>query len=237
MIGRFDDPLAGLPPWDRVHNLSKKRVAYFGYDLDGTRRGHVLLPGGAKTRIEGDPLLLVLLDTAETKQGRLLATANSVLYDAELARDALHEALLRVSQRLDRLHPGVDMYYFLKEFVRNAALELIRRRRIRAAHDIHHLEEQGEADRALVADVRPPLETLVIQEMEDELEAALSALSERQRRILTLCKAEDLTDKQAVEELRKEGVETTAMAVRQTLSRTLRKLRTQLGAEPDEDAA
>lgn len=112
---------------------------------------------------------------AEHRQG-LFSMALSVLRDAALAEDAVHDGVHRVLAR--SVPPAGDPVAYLYASVRNAALDLLRRGRVRAAGPVSDL----------LCDDRTPDPALRAAEREAarRMRAALEDLGPEQREVILL---------------------------------------------------
>jgi len=105
----------------------------------------------------------------------LFSVALSVLRDAAAAEDAVHDA---VSRLLDHDDARSDPVAYLYASVRNAARDLLRRRRVRSAETI----DDGIFDRSLIA----PGTGGTDSELRRELGAAIESLPAEQQEVLLM---------------------------------------------------
>ena len=99
----------------------------------------------------------------------------------EDAEDAVQEGFLRAYQALDRFDPGQTFGAWLSRIVANAALDLARRKKVRAAEDLSE---------SIPAAFRDPAEQ---GELKERLEAALAQLQPRARAVIVLHDVEGFT--------------------------------------------
>lgn len=112
---------------------------------------------------------------AEQRQG-LFAVALSIVRDAALAEDAVHDGVHRVLAR--GRAPEGDPVAFLYASVRNAAIDLTRRRRVRQAAPLEGgLFDDRQAD---------PLLRAIDREMSERLRRAIEELTPEQREVIVL---------------------------------------------------
>ncbi len=112
---------------------------------------------------------------AEQRQG-LFAVALAIVRDAALAEDAVHDGVHRVLAR--GRPPEGDPVAFLYASVRNAAIDLTRRRRVRRAAPLEEaLFDDRQAD---------PLLRAIDREMAERLRRAIEALTPEQREVIVL---------------------------------------------------
>lgn len=114
-------------------------------------------------------------------QRRAYVVARAVVMTHEDAEDAVQEGFLRAYQALDRFDEGQSFGAWLNRIVANAALDLSRRRKVRAADELSD---------AYASAFRDPAED---DELRERLRAALATLSERARTVLVLHDIEGFT--------------------------------------------
>lgn len=114
-------------------------------------------------------------------QRRAYLVARAVVMTHEDAEDAVQEGFLRAYQALDRFDPGQSFGAWLNRIVANAALDLARRKKVRAAEELSD---------AFASTFRDPAED---RELSERLRAALATLPERARAVLVLHDIEGFT--------------------------------------------
>lgn len=107
----------------------------------------------------------------------------------EDALDVAQEALLRFFATLDRFHEDRPIRPYLLRIVRNLAMDLFRRRRVRRAESL----DAGELQRQVVDERPGPEETTRRTELRRRIWRALGELSPAKREILVLRDYHDLT--------------------------------------------
>ncbi len=107
--------------------------------------------------------------------------AHAVLEDAEDADDAAQEGFLSAWQAIGRYDPKRAFRPWLMQIVVNAARDLRRRRRVRAAEPLEHVSAASRDDPAGLAGAL---------DLGEHLRAALAKLPERQRLAVVLFDAE-----------------------------------------------
>jgi RNA polymerase sigma-70 factor, ECF subfamily len=114
-------------------------------------------------------------------QRRAYLVARAVVMTHEDAEDAVQEGFLRAYQALDRFEEGQSFGAWLNRIVANAALDLSRRRKVRAADELSD---------TVASAFRDPAED---DELRHRLRAALATLPERARTVLVLHDIEGFT--------------------------------------------
>ena len=107
-------------------------------------------------------------------QKRAYAVARAIVTVHEDAEDAVQEAFVRAYQALDRFQVGQAFGAWLNRIVANAALDIARRRKVRATDELHD---------AFAEPFHDPSES---DELRRRLAAALRVLPERMRSVLVL---------------------------------------------------
>ncbi|HJQ21701.1 MAG TPA: sigma-70 family RNA polymerase sigma factor [Gemmatimonadaceae bacterium] len=114
-------------------------------------------------------------------QRRAYAVARAIVLSHEDAEDAVQEAFLHAYRALDRFRSDQPFGAWLNRIVANAALDLVRRRRVREADELPDsvampFRDPGEAD-----------------ELRRRLSGALTELPDRQRSVIVLHDVEGFT--------------------------------------------
>lgn len=107
-------------------------------------------------------------------QERAYAVARGIVLTHEDAEDVVQEAFLHAWKALDRFRPEQPFGAWMHRIVANAALDNTRRRKVRAAEELHDVHAAPFRDPAAHADLR------------ERLAAALATLPPRQRAVLVL---------------------------------------------------
>jgi RNA polymerase sigma-70 factor (ECF subfamily) len=107
-------------------------------------------------------------------QRRAYAVARAIVLTHEDAEDAVQEGFLHSYRALDRFRPEQAFGAWLHRIVANAALDLARRRKVRAAEELPDSVASPFRDPAEASDLRA------------RLNAALERLGERQRAVIVL---------------------------------------------------
>ena len=107
-------------------------------------------------------------------QRRAYAVARAIVLDHHDAEDAVQDGFLHAYRALARFRPGEPFGAWLHSIVANAALDLQRRRKVRAA---------GTLPETVALPFRDPAES---DELRRRLSAALQRLTERQRAVIVL---------------------------------------------------
>jgi RNA polymerase sigma-70 factor (ECF subfamily) len=114
-------------------------------------------------------------------QRRAYGVARAVVLTHEDAEDAVQEGFLHAYRALDRFRPGQPFGAWLYRIVSNAALDIMRRRKVRDADPLPD---------AVPLPFRDPAEA---DELRSRLEAGLRTLNDRQRAVLVLHDVEGFT--------------------------------------------
>lgn len=114
-------------------------------------------------------------------QRRAYTVARSIVLTHEDAEDAVQEGFLRAYQALERFDPGQTFGAWLNRIVANAALDLGRRKKVRAAEELTD---------ALPDKFHDPAES---GELKERLEKALAELQPRARSVIVLHDIEGFT--------------------------------------------
>jgi RNA polymerase sigma-70 factor, ECF subfamily len=114
-------------------------------------------------------------------QQRAYLVARTLVLTHEDAEDAVQEGFLRVYKALDRFDSAQSFGAWLNRIVANAALDLSRRRKVRAAEELSDTHPGA---------FRDPAED---QELKLRLQSALATLPERARAVLVLHDIEGFT--------------------------------------------
>lgn len=107
-------------------------------------------------------------------QRRAYAVARSIVPTHEDAEDVVQEAFLHAWRALDRFDPVQPFGAWLHRIVANGALDVVRRRKVRAADELNE---------SVSMPFRDPAEA---DELGRKLGAALATLTERQRAVVVM---------------------------------------------------
>lgn len=114
-------------------------------------------------------------------QRRAYAVARAIVLSHEDAEDAVQEGFLHAYRALDRFIPDQSFGAWLNRIVSNAALDLVRRRKVR------------EADPLPETVALPFRDPSVAGELSDRLRQALTKLTPRQRAVIVMHDVEGFT--------------------------------------------
>jgi RNA polymerase sigma-70 factor, ECF subfamily len=114
-------------------------------------------------------------------QRRAYGVARAVVLTHEDAEDAVQDGFLHAYRALDRFRPDQPFGAWLYRIISNAALDLVRRRKVRDAEQISD---------AVALPFRDPAEAA---ELRERLLEALKVLTDRQRSVLVLHDVEGFT--------------------------------------------
>jgi RNA polymerase sigma-70 factor (ECF subfamily) len=137
----------------------------------------------------GDPAAANELANRFTKPAYLVAL--QLLGNPEDARDAAQNALMRFFSRLDRLEPGRPIRPWLFTIVRNAALDLARRRTVRRSDSLDEAREEFGTE--VIDQSADPEADRRRHELRRDIWRALGRLTQKEREILVLRDYQDLT--------------------------------------------
>ena len=107
-------------------------------------------------------------------QRRAYAVARAIVPTHEDAEDVVQEAFLHAWRALDRFDPAQPFGAWLHRIVANAALDVVRRRKVRAADELNE---------SFAMPFRDPA---VADELGRKLRAALDTLTDRQRAVVVM---------------------------------------------------
>jgi RNA polymerase sigma-70 factor (ECF subfamily) len=156
------------PPADRSGSSPDEGTSRSG-ESEGVRSHELALVRAAQRGESSAFGALVRLN-----QRRAYAVARAIVGTHEDAEDVVQETFLHAYKALARFRPEQGFGAWLHRIAANAALDLLRRRKVRAAEPLHDSLAQPFRDPAETADLR------------GRLEAGLARLSERQRAVIVL---------------------------------------------------
>jgi len=141
--------------------------------------------------LEGDAALYT--DLVERYRGRLINYLNRFLGNAEESEELSQEVFLRVYRALDRYNPKYRFSTWLFRVARNAAIDLIRKRRLKLV-PMQRVGRDGQArEREFESEERDPYRTLRNLERRHAIGAAIDGLREEYRELIQLIGRETLT--------------------------------------------
>ncbi len=114
-------------------------------------------------------------------QRRAYAVTRAIVLSHEDAEDAVQEGFLHAHRALDRFRPDQPFGAWLFRIMANAALDLVRRRKVRDADELPE---------SIALPFRDPAES---GELRDRLHAALAQLGDRQRAVIVMHDVEGFT--------------------------------------------
>lgn len=114
-------------------------------------------------------------------QRRAYAVARAIVISHDDAEDAVQDGFLHAYKALDRFIPDQSFGAWLNRIVSNAALDLVRRRKVRDAEPLHDTVPLPFRDPA------------VSRELRDRLRRALTTLTPRQRAVIVMHDVEGYT--------------------------------------------
>ena len=150
------------------------------------------------------------------RSGRWYNACLRITRDADLAADAVQEALLKAWDRRDEFRGESDLDTWIHRIALNAAIDLMRRRKPR-------VEEDFDADHLTAAPAASPDSEYVHQALGRDLITAMQRLTAMERQTFLLKHIEGWR----LEEIA-ESLQTNANNTKQALFRAVRKLRVDL---------
>jgi RNA polymerase sigma-70 factor (ECF subfamily) len=166
-------------------------------------------PAGPSLDAPGDSELIVRARSGDLRAREVLARryrepayllALQLLGDPEEARDLAQDCLLRFFLKLDRFDADRPVLPWLRRIVRNGAIDLIRRRKVRRADSLDSSGPEGEAVEVL--DLRADTEGDALdRERQRCVWACLQQLSPAHREIVVLRDYQDLSYEQIADVL------------------------------------
>ena len=148
-------------------------------------------------------------------RGRMLAVANGILHDAEESQDAVQDALLSASQKIDGFRESSRISTWLHRIVVNAAL--MRRRRISARPEVRvddllpTFDEQGSHARPVEPWCWDGERALLREERRALVRSCIEMLPDRYRMVLMLRDVEERDVREVAERL---GITPNAVKIR-----------------------
>jgi RNA polymerase sigma-70 factor (ECF subfamily) len=138
-----------------------------------------------KLVLAGDTeLYAVLVNRYRTRVSRYI---ERFTYDVEDARDVTQDVFIKVYGALDSFDPRFKFSTWLFRIAGNAAIDHLRRRRVRTLPLEHPPGENGETREADPPETRPnPLEDLSRQRLREALSAAIDRLPDDYRELISL---------------------------------------------------
>jgi RNA polymerase sigma-70 factor, ECF subfamily len=136
--------------------------------------------------------------------------------DADLAADAVQEALLKAWDRRDEFRGESDLDTWIHRIALNAAIDLMRRRKPQATEEL-------DADRVMAGPSASPDSEYAQEALGKDLAAAMQRLTTTERQTFLLKHIEGWRLEEIAERL-----QTNANNTKQTLFRAVRKLRVDL---------
>ena len=150
------------------------------------------------------------------RSGRWYNACLRITRDADLAADAVQEALLKAWDRREEFRGESDLDTWIHRIALNAAIDLMRRRKPR-------VEEDFDADHLVAAPATSPDSEYVHQALGRDLITAMQRLTAMERQTFLLKHIEGWR----LEEIA-ESLQTNANNTKQALFRAVRKLRVDL---------
>ena len=150
------------------------------------------------------------------RSGRWYNACLRITRDADMAADAVQEALLKAWDRRDDFRGEAALDSWIHRIALNAAIDLTRRRKTRA-------EQEFEDDSFEAAASASPESEYVVESLSNDLTTAMKRLSAMERQVFVLKHIEGWHLDEIAESL-----QTTINGVKHSLFRAVRKLRVDL---------
>lgn len=147
--------------------------------------------------LEGDAALYT--DLVERYRGRLINYLNRFLGNVQESEELSQEVFLRVYRALDRYNPRYRFSTWLFRVARNAAIDLIRKRRLKLV-PMQRVGTDGQAqEREFESEERDPYRTLRNLERRHAIGAAIDGLKEEYRELIQLRHFAEMTYEEIAE--------------------------------------
>jgi RNA polymerase sigma-70 factor (ECF subfamily) len=147
--------------------------------------------------LEGEAALYT--DLVERYRGRLINYLNRFLGNVQESEELSQEVFLRVYRALDRYNPRYRFSTWLFRVARNAAIDLIRKRRLKLV-PMQRVGTDGQAqEREFESEERDPYRTLRNLERRHAIGAAIDGLREEYRELIQLRHFAEMTYEEIAE--------------------------------------
>ena len=147
--------------------------------------------------LEGEAALYT--DLVERYRGRLINYLNRFLGNVQESEELSQEVFLRVYRALDRYNPKYRFSTWLFRVARNAAIDLIRKRRLKLV-PMQRVGTDGQAqEREFESEERDPYRTLRNLERRHAIGAAIDGLREEYRELIQLRHFAEMTYEEIAE--------------------------------------
>ena len=147
--------------------------------------------------LEGEAALYT--DLVERYRGRLINYLNRFLGNPQESEELSQEVFLRVYRALDRYNPQYRFSTWLFRVARNAAIDLIRKRRLKLV-PMQRVGTDGQAqEREFESEERDPYRTLRNLERRHAIGAAIDGLREEYRELIQLRHFAEMTYEEIAE--------------------------------------
>lgn len=147
--------------------------------------------------LDGDAALYT--DLVERYRGRLINYLNRFLGNAEESEELSQEVFLRVYRALDRYNPRYRFSTWLFRVAKNAAIDLIRKRRLKLV-PMQRVGMDGRTrEREFESEERDPYRTLRNLERRHAIGAAIDGLGEEYRELIQLRHFAEMTYEEIAE--------------------------------------
>lgn len=138
-------------------------------------------------------------DLVERYRGRLINYLNRFLGNVQESEELSQEVFLRVYRALDRFNPQYRFSTWLFRVAKNAAIDLIRKRRLKLV-PMQRVGADGQAqEREFESEERDPYRTLRNVERRQAIGAAIDGLKEEYRELIQLRHFAEMTYEEIAE--------------------------------------
>ncbi|REK01002.1 MAG: RNA polymerase sigma factor [Acidobacteria bacterium] len=172
------------------------RVAEEGVAADGEDALHAELVAGS---LRGEAKALEALALSLRPHAYRLAL--QLLGNHEDALDCAQESLLRFFAHLGSYDPRQPLLPWVRRIVRNRAIDMLRRRRVRRADSLDTSGPEGEAIELVDPNVAEPTESLQLARRRRLVWSCLQEMNQTQKEILVLRDYQDLSYREIADEL------------------------------------
>jgi RNA polymerase sigma-70 factor (ECF subfamily) len=138
-------------------------------------------------------------DLVQRYQGRLVNYLNRFLFNVDESQELSQEVFLKVYRALDRYNPRYRFSTWLFRVAKNAAIDLLRKRRLKLV-PMQRVGVDGEArEREFPSEERDPYRVLRNLERRDAIGAAIDTLTDEYRELIQLRHFAEMTYEEIAE--------------------------------------
>ena len=138
-------------------------------------------------------------DLVQRYQGRLVNYLNRFLFNVDESQELSQEVFLKVYRALDRYNPRYRFSTWLFRVAKNAAIDLLRKRRLKLV-PMQRVGVYGETrEREFPSEERDPYQVLRNLERRDAIGAAIDSLTDEYRELIQLRHFAEMTYEEIAE--------------------------------------